>query len=104
VRALSRGCRGDPRVLKEPAPACLLLGFGDSSVELELRIWIQDPKNGVRNVKSDVLLLVWASSTPMASKFRSRNADLHLKTPMEIRVATRSADAPQRSGPGHHEH
>jgi small-conductance mechanosensitive channel len=81
-----------PRVLKEPTPVCLLVGFGDSSVELELRIWIQDPKNGVRNVKSDVLLLVW-------DKFHAENIeipfpqrDLHLKTPMEIKVATRRAD------------
>jgi small-conductance mechanosensitive channel len=80
------------RVLKEPAPACLLLGFGDSSVELELRIWIQDPKNGVRNVKSDVLLLVWDKFHAHGIEIPFPQRDLHLKTPMEIRVATRSAD------------
>jgi small-conductance mechanosensitive channel len=80
------------RVLKEPAPACLLLGFGDSSVELELRIWIQDPKNGVRNVKSDVLLLVWGKFHAHGIEIPFPQRDLHLKTPMEIRVATRSAD------------
>jgi small-conductance mechanosensitive channel len=80
------------RVLKEPAPACLLLGFGDSSLELELRIWIQDPKNGVRNVKSDVLLLVWDKFHAHGIEIPFPQRDLHLKTPMEIRVATRSAD------------
>jgi small-conductance mechanosensitive channel len=81
-----------PRVLKEPSPVCLLLGFGDSSVELELRIWIQDPKNGVHNVKSDVLLLVWDKFHAHGVEIPFPQRDLHLKTPMEIRVATRSAD------------
>ena len=80
------------RVLKEPEPVCLLLGFGDSSVELELRIWILDPKNGVRNVKSDVLLLVWDKFHAHGIEIPFPQRDLHLKTPMEIRVATRSAD------------
>lgn len=48
-----------PRVLEDPAPRCLLVGFGESSVDLELRVWIRDPEDGVRNVSSDVLLEVW---------------------------------------------
>jgi small-conductance mechanosensitive channel len=47
------------RVLDEPKSVCLLKGFGDSSVDLELRISINDPQNGVSNVKSQVLLGVW---------------------------------------------
>jgi small-conductance mechanosensitive channel len=52
------------RVLKHPAPVCLLKGFGDNAVELELRFWIHDPMNGVSNVKSDVLLHIWTASMP----------------------------------------
>lgn len=48
-----------PRVIDEPKPTCLLMGFGDSSVDFELRFWIRDPRNGFANVKSDVLLRVW---------------------------------------------
>ncbi len=48
-----------PRVLKDPKPVCLLTEFGDSSVNLELRFWINDPSNGTANVKSQVLLNVW---------------------------------------------
>ncbi|UCD97399.1 MAG: mechanosensitive ion channel, partial [Chloroflexota bacterium] len=47
------------RVLKYPEPICLLSGFGDSSVDLDLRFWIEDPKRGVGNVKSEILLKVW---------------------------------------------
>ncbi len=35
------------RVLKDPKPACLLTGFGDNAVNLEVRVWINDPQNGI---------------------------------------------------------
>ncbi len=34
-------------------------GFGESSIDLELRFWIEDPQNGVANVTSEVLLKIW---------------------------------------------
>ena len=34
-------------------------GFGDSSVNLEVRFWIGDPQNGVKNVESLVNLNIW---------------------------------------------
>jgi len=47
------------RVLRKPEPSCLLMRFGDSAIELELRVWISDPERGVSNVKSEVLFKVW---------------------------------------------
>ena len=44
------------RVLKDPKPACLLAGFGDSAVNLEVRVWINDPQNGIGSVKSDLCM------------------------------------------------
>ena len=48
-----------PRVLAEPAPKALLMSFGDSSVNFELRFWISDPEEGMSNIRSDVLKRVW---------------------------------------------
>lgn len=45
-----------PRILREPQPRALMLGFGDSTINLELRFWICDVQNGVRNVTSEVLV------------------------------------------------
>jgi small-conductance mechanosensitive channel len=73
-----------PRVLPQPPPACVLLAFGDSAVELELRIWIQDPKNGVGNVKSEVLLRIWDKFRVKGILFPYPQREVHLKTPMEI--------------------
>ena len=47
-----------PRVMKEPKSAVLMRGFGDSSIDLELRFWINDPENGVANVASEVMLKI----------------------------------------------
>jgi small-conductance mechanosensitive channel len=47
------------RVLKDPAPSCLIIGFGDTTVNLELRVWINDPQNGVSSVKSDLYWDIW---------------------------------------------
>ncbi|HYD32797.1 MAG TPA: mechanosensitive ion channel domain-containing protein [Azospirillaceae bacterium] len=55
VQAASR----PPRVLTRPEPRALLLGFGEDGAELELRFWISDVQNGIRNVSSEVLLEVW---------------------------------------------
>jgi small-conductance mechanosensitive channel len=49
------------RILKTPAPVCLMTGFGDSSVDFEIRCWINDPRNGIASAKSAVLLAVWDS-------------------------------------------
>lgn len=59
IRLALDAARDVPRVLKEPAPNCLLMNFGDSTIDLELRFWIHDPVNGTANVRSAVMLNVW---------------------------------------------
>ncbi len=49
------------RVLASPTPLCHVTGFGDSAVNMLLRFWIEDPANGVTNIKGDVLLGLWDS-------------------------------------------
>jgi small-conductance mechanosensitive channel len=69
-----------PRVVKDPKPNCLLMGFGNSSVDLELRIWINDPENGVANVKSQTLLKVWDAFKEAGIEIPFPQRDLHIKT------------------------
>jgi small-conductance mechanosensitive channel len=60
VLALMKEAAGRPaRILKDPPPNALVLGFGENAVELELRFWIADAPRGVQNVKSEALLEVW---------------------------------------------
>jgi len=67
-----------PRVLADPAPRCNVMGFGDSSVDLELRLWIRDPEDGVANVSSDVRLAIWDTF---------KNNEIHFPFPQrELRI------------------
>ncbi len=77
------------RVLTDPAPVCLLTGFGDSAVDLELRLWIQDPQEGVANVKSQVLLKIWETFRDNGIAFPFPQRDLHIRSavPLEVRLA-----------------
>ena len=68
------------RVMTLPKTGCLMKGFGDSSVDLEIRIWIQDPMNGCSNVKSEVLLGVWNKFHEHGIEIPYPQRDLHLRS------------------------
>lgn len=59
MEIITGAAKAHSRVLNDPKPVARLLGFGDSAVNLELRIWINDPSKGVVNVRSDLLLKIW---------------------------------------------
>ena len=48
------------RVLATPPPTVWWNGFGDNAVNFTIHCWINDPEEGVGNVKSDVLKHLWA--------------------------------------------
>ena len=68
------------RVLDYPEPICNLMGFGDSSVDFELRFWISDPVNGVSNVKSQVLLNLWDALKENNIEIPFPQRDLHIRS------------------------
>ena len=67
------------RVLKEPAPAARLMGFGDSGIDLELRVWIRDPEEGVANVRSDINLMIWKRFKEEGVSIPFPQQDVHVK-------------------------
>jgi small-conductance mechanosensitive channel len=79
-----------PRVLERPEPVCLVTGFGESSVDLELRFWINDPANGTANVRSAVLLGIWDRFHEHGIEIPFPQRDLHVRSATELRVLTAS--------------
>ncbi len=76
------------RVLSHPAPVCQMRGFGDNSVDLELRIWLNDPQNGIGNVSSEVLLRVWDNYQAGGIHFPYPQRDIHIRSlPPEVMAA-----------------
>ena len=58
-RLMIDAAREHPRVLDNPAPVCWLRKFGLDAFEHELRVWIDDPEQGVSNVQGEILNRVW---------------------------------------------
>lgn len=74
------------RVLKNPKPAARLVGFGDSSVDLQIRIWIRDSEGGVVNVRSEVLLLIWDAFHENGIEFPFPQQDVYIKPGSSLKI------------------
>lgn len=69
----------ESRVLRKPEPRTLMRGFGDNGVDLELRMWIDDPQNGVSNVASEVMLRIWDKFNEAGVEFPYPQRVVHIK-------------------------
>jgi small-conductance mechanosensitive channel len=76
------------RVLKDPEPACLITGLGDNAVNLEVRVWINDPQKGIASVKSDLFRGILQRFREHGIEIPYPQRDIHLTSIPEIRVRT----------------
>ncbi len=76
---LLEAARVSPRVLSDPEPAARLMGFGDNGIDLELRVWIRDPQQGVANVRSDINVAIWKGFRDAGISIPFPQRDLHVK-------------------------
>jgi small-conductance mechanosensitive channel len=86
------------RVLPDPAPAARLMGFGDSGINLELRLWIRDPENGVNNVRSDVYRRIWRDFRSAGITIPFPQRDVHLMPAAAADISHAADTAGNRAG------
>lgn len=67
------------RVLEDPAPVARLMGFGDNGINLELRVWLEDPEEGLNNVRSEINLKIWREFKRRGITIPFPQRDLHVK-------------------------
>ncbi len=79
--------RSVERVLASPEPKCFLKAFGDSSVNLMLRLWIKDPENGMGRLKGSVLLAIYESFDQNNIQIPFPQRDLHIKSTVALPVS-----------------
>ncbi|MEA3286546.1 MAG: mechanosensitive ion channel [Candidatus Marinimicrobia bacterium] len=79
AKLVLQAIKGMPRIIKTPPPLCLLTGFGDSSIDFALSIWIRDPKNGIGNIKSEVLFKIWDTLKSNNIEIPFPQHDIHIK-------------------------
>lgn len=83
VRALGVAAAGTvARVVKTPPPVCHPTGFGNSAIDFLLRFWIDDPENGVTNVKGDVLIALYDSLTAAGIEVPFAQLEIRIKSPV----------------------
>lgn len=80
IRLMVEAAIGVPRVLTNPKPVCQLKNFGDSAIDMELRIWISDPENGIANVSSEVRIAIWDTFKEQGIEIPFPQRDVHIKS------------------------
>ncbi len=65
-------------VLKKPEPLVFFMGFGASSLDFQLAIWVDDPGNGLR-VTSDLYFMIWNEFEKYEIEIPYPQQDLHLR-------------------------
>ena len=86
IELIVDACKDFDRVLKDPEPRCLVKGFGDNTVDLELRLWIQDAEQGVSNIKSEIYLKIWDQFHEHGIEFAYPQRDIHLRGPIQVKM------------------
>jgi small-conductance mechanosensitive channel len=76
------------RVLKDPKPTYLITGLGDNAVNLEVRVWINDPQDGIASVKSDLFWGILQRFRDHGLEMPFPQRDVHLKSSSEITIRT----------------
>jgi small-conductance mechanosensitive channel len=71
--------RDVPRVLSDPAPTVWLHSFGENAIQFEVQIWIEDPEDGIGNVRSDVLKRLWHLFRENNVQIPYPQRDIHIK-------------------------
>ena len=77
---LEKLAHGHPRIQTDPPPAAFLLGFGDNGVNLELRVWIDDPEFG-GEVRSEMYRRIWHDFKVAGITFPFPQRDIYIKNP-----------------------
>jgi small-conductance mechanosensitive channel len=78
--ALLEAARSHPEVLVRPHPQVWFLGFGESSLDFDLRVWVGDPKNQFR-IKSDLNYRIEAAFRRYNIEIPFPQRDLNVRSP-----------------------
>ncbi|MBN4080591.1 mechanosensitive ion channel [Beggiatoa alba] len=81
MQLMRDACKVCDRVLSDPEPCVRLISFEDSGIQLELRLWLNDPEEGVGSVKSDINLSIWKAFKDNQITIPYPQRDVHLLNP-----------------------
>ena len=79
-RLMVEAATAHPRVLAEPEPVAWITKFSNNAIEHDLRVWIDDPENGVAKVKGEILLRIWDLFREHGVTLPFNQQDVYLRT------------------------
>jgi small-conductance mechanosensitive channel len=86
-----------PRVLPSPKPAVWLIDLHEAGATFEIRVWINDPEEGLASVRSDVLKRVWRLFREHGIELPNRAwREVSLREDAALRQVIAALDAPQK--------
>ncbi len=85
-KLMEQAAKETRRVLNVPPPAVWLNKFGADAIEFEILVWIQDPEEGLGNLRSDVLKRVWRLFNESHVQVPFPQRDINLRDTPELRA------------------
>ena len=87
IELIEAVARAHPQVLHDPAPRCLFMSYGDSSINFELRAWTDFANSG--QVHSDLTVAIYeaVNAAGMSFPFRSARCGFDRRLPADSLVA-----------------
>jgi small-conductance mechanosensitive channel len=98
LEILSGVAHEHPEVLDDPPPEPLFRGFGDSSLDFELRAWTESPR-GWLSIQSDLAVGINRALGEAGITIPFPQRDLHLRNIPELRDALEEVVRPPRDDP-----
>jgi small-conductance mechanosensitive channel len=65
-------------------PVCWMTEFGDSSINFLLRFWIEDPQQGLTNIRGKVMMALWDAFKENGISIPSPHREVIMKTPVTV--------------------
>jgi small-conductance mechanosensitive channel len=79
LKILAETAKGHPEAVPKPAPSVLFMEFGDSSLNFEIRVFIQDITSNFR-IRSEILQQIDARFRESGIEIPFPQRDLHLRS------------------------
>ncbi|MDX1498270.1 MAG: mechanosensitive ion channel [Woeseiaceae bacterium] len=85
IRRAGEAAAGVDRVQTDAKqPVCWMTEFGDSSINFKLRFWIDDPQQGLTNIRGQVLIALWDTFKEHGIGIPFPHREVLFRTPLNI--------------------
>ena len=92
IAVLEATALAHPEVLREPAPQVVFVGFGDSSINFEVRAWTDEFANAVR-IRTELASAVYDAISEAGMSFPFPQREVRLLSDLEAALPMASPDS-----------